>query len=129
MPDSRRGVPNTVQEPGKNKERCAAPDGWHLSDAELHASIDRGIAECIHVFMQLLGCRDGLDMDLTNPDHFFANPVKHFPDGDVYNAGVDQDHEWFKAQAEEREDQGWNRDGDAGDANAGDAPDHDIAAQ
>ena len=76
--------------------------------------------------MQLLGCHDGLDMDLVNPDHFFANPVKHFPDGDIYNAGVDQDHEWFKAQAEEREDQGWNCDGDAGDTNTGEAPNHDI---
>jgi hypothetical protein len=71
-------------------------------------------------------------MDLSNPEHFFSNPVKHFPDGDIYNAGVDQDHEWFQAQATERED-GFCNPSDGDDANSSSPSDaassHDIAEQ
>ena len=135
MPPSKRGVPNSVKQP--NKSQCAAPAGWHLNDEQMQQAIDRGIAECIHTFLHDLGCTECLDMDLSNPDHFFADPVKHFPDGDIYNAGVDQDDEWFRASSYRsadsmREDSDWNS-GDGDDADK-DSPDtsgetHDIAAQ
>ena len=130
LPPSRRGVPNDVESPQAGKEQCACSDGWHLSDDELKEAMDQGIAECIQLFIKLLGCTDGIDMDFSNPEHFFSNPCKHFPDGDIYNAGVDEDHEWFRAQEAEREDGFCNpTDGDAVGPESNSEEQHDIAQQ
>ena len=96
LPDSKRGIPNSVDR--VDLDQCRAPEGWHLSDAELCAAIDKGIQQCIDIWVKVLGCTEAIDMDITNSEHFFSNPVKHFPHGDIYATGVTSDDSWYAAQ-------------------------------
>ena len=48
LPNSKRSVLNTVK--GVDCAKYAAPPGWHLTDVELNAAIDEGIAECAALF-------------------------------------------------------------------------------
>ena len=130
---ARRGVPHDVRHEGV--EQFKAPDGWHLTDEELVQAIDHEIAECAQFWINVLGCDDLLD--LSKPDHFFVNPAKHFPHGDMFAQGVDDP--WYQdnagnqqgpepnnqhdaaANPQEREDPGWNHDGDDAGADNQDA--------
>lgn len=112
VPAARRGVPHDVHY-CEDTDQYKAPDGWHLTDEELMIAIDQGIAECVQLWIDVLGCNDLLD--LSNPDHFFVEPTKHFPHGDMFAQGVDDP--WYEGNAangvaQEREDPGWNHDGD-----------------
>jgi hypothetical protein len=112
VPNARCGVPHDVRY-FEDARRFKAPDGWHLTNEELQIAIDQGIAECVRLWVEILGHNDLLD--LSKPDHFFVNPTKHFPHGDMFAQGVNDP--WYQPNAgnqapQNREDAGWGHDGD-----------------
>jgi hypothetical protein len=116
MPPSKRGVPNRVEQ--VEKTQYEAPEGWHLTDAELKECIDEGLQQVCDIFINLLGCTEMLDMDLCDPKHFFSAPCKHFPDGRLKDDEDDSDGDNDDAPSGgcQREDSQHGADGDE-DAN------------
>ena len=76
---------------------CSCPAGFpHALLAATHplaAAVEKGIRERIAIWVKVLGCSEALGCDLNGPRHFFSNPGKHFPDGDIYNTGADAGHD------------------------------------
>lgn len=84
VPPSCRGIPHSI-------DRVQIPDvpaGWHPTDDELRAAIDKGIDRAIAL---LTDC--GVSTNLTRLNGFFKQPCKHYPlrdriDADTYVAAV-----------------------------------------
>ena len=70
-PSAKRGVAHKPSVPGPNQ----AP--YHPSDNELLTWVDEGLNEAMMFWMKELGVEDVVKA--TNPDEFYAAPVKHFP--------------------------------------------------
>jgi hypothetical protein len=95
MPPSRRGVPNDVSR--VDVEGWAAPDGWHLTDEEICATLDKqsatdpeDLGEAVWWFAVYLECPEVLSNGyLSDPENFFSKPVKHFGYGDLWGGGID----------------------------------------
>jgi len=94
MPPSKRGVPNDISR--VDLEKYTAPAGWHLTDAEICASLDKcvehsegvPIGDCAKWWMETLACPEVLRTKLRAHKDFFASPVKHFKKADLWGAGI-----------------------------------------
>lgn len=91
MPPSKRGMPNSVRR--VQPETFSAPEGWHLSDAELSVAIDKGIVECVELWKGVLQCNHLTNCDLSDPKHFFATLMEHFRTQDMCSKGVFTDED------------------------------------
>ena len=115
----KRGVPNDVSR--VDVQKWAAPDGWHLSDAEICSILDaeastdpENLGLSVWWWTVYLECPEVLGRaGLDDAENFFSKPVKHFGKGDIWGAGVDD-----AAAAEKVRDDEDNLDGLQADAAA-----------
>jgi len=94
MPPSKRGVPNDISR--VDLAKYAAPEGWHLTDAEICAALDgcvehsdgQAIGDCAKWWMDTLACPEVLRTKLRAHKEFFSSPVKHFKKADLWGADI-----------------------------------------